>query len=184
VAGALVYLAWSLEEPLASNDFFAIWGLKGKSIFGDAGIPRRLFDWAEFAFSNPAYPIGLPLLYAGVAFLLGRWDDRDGACLPFLPIATLLVLVGWLKRRRPRFRPWPLRLSWQTLGCLFAAPDRRHGRVRVLRSCWSGSLCDSRTTRAARAARAASPSRRCEERRRLSPCRRRLAARRARGLEA
>jgi hypothetical protein len=99
-AGALVYLVCSLEEPLASNDFFAIWGLKGKSIFGDAGIPRRLFDWAEYAFSNPAYPIGLPLLYAGVAFLLGRWEDHAMALVfPFLQVSTLLVLVGWLKRR-------------------------------------------------------------------------------------
>ncbi len=99
-AGALVYLAWSLEEPLASNDFFAIWGLKGKSIFADAGIPRRLFDWPDYAFSNPAYPIGLPLLYAGIAFLLGRWDDHAMALVfPFFQIATLLVLVGWLKRR-------------------------------------------------------------------------------------
>jgi hypothetical protein len=99
-AGTLVYLAWSLEEPLASNDFFAIWGLKGKSIFGDAGIPRRLFDWPEYAFSNPAYPIGLPLLYAGIAFLLGRWEDHAMAIVfPFFQVATLLVLVGWSKRR-------------------------------------------------------------------------------------
>lgn len=99
-AGVLIYLVWSLEEPLASNDFFAIWGLKGKSLFGDAGIPRRLFDWPEYEFSNPAYPIGLPLLYAGIAFLLGRWDDHAMALVfPFFQVATLLVLVGWLRRR-------------------------------------------------------------------------------------
>jgi hypothetical protein len=99
-AGVATYTVVSLEEPLASNDYFAIWGLKGKSIFGDAAIPRRLFDWPEYAFSNPAYPIGLPLLYAGIAFLLGRWDDHAMALLfPFFQLATLLVLAGWLKRR-------------------------------------------------------------------------------------
>jgi hypothetical protein len=99
-AGVLVYLLGSLEEPLASNDFFAIWGLKGKSLYGDAAIPGRLFDWPQYAFSNPAYPIGLPLLYAGVACLLGRWDDHAMALLfPFFQVATLLVLTGWLKRR-------------------------------------------------------------------------------------
>lgn len=99
-AGVVISLVWNLEEPLASNDFFAIWGLKGKSIYGDAGIPRRLFDWPEYAFSNPAYPIGLPLLYAGIASLLGRWEDHAMALVfPFFQIATLVVLVGWLKRR-------------------------------------------------------------------------------------
>ncbi|HKF42557.1 MAG TPA: hypothetical protein VKG01_05605 [Thermoanaerobaculia bacterium] len=98
--GAVIYLLWSLEEPLASNDYFAIWGLKGKSLYGDAAIPGRLFDWPQYAFSNPAYPIGLPILYAGVAFLLGRWDDHAMALLfPFFQAATLLALAGWLKRR-------------------------------------------------------------------------------------
>jgi hypothetical protein len=83
-----------------SNDFLAIWGLKGRTIFGDVGIPQRLFRWPEFEFSNPAYPIGLPLVYAGIAFLLGRWDDHAMALLfPFFQLGTLLVLVGWLQRR-------------------------------------------------------------------------------------
>ena len=99
-AGVATYAVMSLEEPLASNDFFAIWGLKGKSIFADAAVPRRLFDWREYAFSNPAYPIGVSLLYAGIAFLLGRWDDHAMALLfPFIQLATLLVLGGWLNRR-------------------------------------------------------------------------------------
>ena len=100
VGGFAVYLLGCLEEPLASNDFFAIWGLKGKSLYGDAAIPGRLFDWPQYAFSNPAYPIGLPMLDAGVAFLLGRWDDHAMALLfPSFQAATLLVLAGWLKRR-------------------------------------------------------------------------------------
>ena len=99
-AGVLIYVVRSLSEPMWSNDFLAVWGLKGKTMFGDAAIPQRLFRWAEFEFSNPSYPIGLPLAYAGVAFLLGRWDDHAMALLfPFLQLGTLLVLLGWLRRR-------------------------------------------------------------------------------------
>jgi hypothetical protein len=98
--GVVVYLLWSLEEPLASNDYFAIWGLKGKSIYGDAAIPGRLFDWPQYAFCNAAYPLGLPLLFSGISFLAGRWDDHAMALLyPFFQVATLLVLGGWLRRR-------------------------------------------------------------------------------------
>ena len=100
VAGMTVYAVRSLAEPMWSNDFLAVWGLKGKSIFGDAGIPQRLFRWPEFEFTNPGYPIGLPLAYAGIAFLLDRWDDHAMALLfPFFQLGTLLVLAGWLRRR-------------------------------------------------------------------------------------
>jgi hypothetical protein len=100
VVGILVYLVRSLAEPMWSNDFLAVWGLKGKTIFASAGIPQILFRWPEFEFSNPSYPIGLPLLYAGTSFLLGRWDDHALAVMfPLLQVGTLLVLIGWLERR-------------------------------------------------------------------------------------
>lgn len=100
VAGVALALVRSLAEPMWSNDFLAVWGLKGKTIFGDAAIPQRLFRWPEFEFSNPGYPIGLPLTYAGIGFLLGRWDDHAMALLfPFIQVGTLLVLSGWLRRR-------------------------------------------------------------------------------------
>ncbi len=99
-AGMSIYAVRSLAEPMWSNDFLAVWGLKGRTMFGDVGIPQRLFRWPEFEFSNPGYPIGLPLVYAGLAFLLGRWDDHAMALLfPFFQLGTLLVLVGWLRRR-------------------------------------------------------------------------------------
>jgi hypothetical protein len=100
LAGVSIYLVRSLAEPMWSNDFLAIWGLKGKAIFADAGLPQWLFRWPEFEFSHPDYPIGLPLVYAGIAFLLDRWDDQAAALLfPFFQVGTLLVLVGWLRRR-------------------------------------------------------------------------------------
>ena len=83
-----------------SNDFLAIWGLKGKTIFAAGGVPRRLFDDPSLGFSHPEYPLGLPFLYAAVSFLLGRWDDHAMALLfPFLQVATLFALSGWLRRR-------------------------------------------------------------------------------------
>jgi hypothetical protein len=95
--GVAVYTLRALTEPMWANDFVAIWGLKGKTIFGAAGYPERL---TSLGFAHPEYPLGLPLLYAGLSFLTGRWDDHAMALLfPFLQAATLLVLFGWLRRR-------------------------------------------------------------------------------------
>ena len=96
VLGIALYVLRALTEPMWSNDFIAIWGLKGKTIFGSGGLPAL----NQPAFSHPEYPLGLPLLYAGVAFLTGRWDDHAMALLfPAFQIATLLVAFGWLRRR-------------------------------------------------------------------------------------
>jgi hypothetical protein len=98
--GVVVYSLYALAEPLWSNDYLAIWGLKGKTIFLSAGIPPRLFTDPSLGYSHPEYPLGLPLVYAAVSFLLGRWDDQALALLfPFFQIATLLALTGWLRRR-------------------------------------------------------------------------------------
>jgi hypothetical protein len=98
--GVAVFSLRAVAEPPWSNDFLAIWGLKGKIIFAGAGIPRRLFTDPSLGFSHPEYPLGLPLLYASVSFLLGRWDDHALAVLfPCLQVATLLALFGWLRRR-------------------------------------------------------------------------------------
>ncbi len=98
--GISVYLLRALTEPMWSNDFLAIWGLKGKIIFAAGGVPGRLFTDPSLGFSHPEYPFGLPFLYAALAFLLGRWDDHAMALLfPFLQVATLLALFGWLRRR-------------------------------------------------------------------------------------
>jgi hypothetical protein len=63
-------------------------------------VPPRLFLWKALAFSHPEYPLGIPFLYAGIAYLLGRWDDHAMALLfPLVQVATLLALFGWLRRR-------------------------------------------------------------------------------------
>jgi len=100
VLGVLVYALVALTEPMWSNDFVAIWGFKGKTIHGAVGVPPRLFEDPSLGFSHPEYPLGLPFLYAGVAFLTGRWDDHAMALLfPLFQVAALLALSGWLRRR-------------------------------------------------------------------------------------
>jgi hypothetical protein len=74
--------------------------MKGKTFFAEQAIPRRLFDWSTFEFSNPGYPLGLPLLYAGIGSLIGAWEDHALALVfPCWMAATLMVLYGWLRRR-------------------------------------------------------------------------------------
>jgi hypothetical protein len=98
--GVIACAIRALTEPMWSNDFLAIWGLKGKMIFAAGAVPRRLFTDPSLGFSHPEYPLGLPFLFAALSFLLGRWDDHAMALLfPFLQIATLLALFGWLRRR-------------------------------------------------------------------------------------
>jgi hypothetical protein len=100
LAGVLLYAFHALTEPMWAGDYLAIWGLKGKSFFGAAGSVRHLFEDPAFGFSHPEYPVGLPLLYAGLASLAGRWDDHAMALLfPCFLGATLLVLYGFLRRR-------------------------------------------------------------------------------------
>jgi hypothetical protein len=97
VLGVALYLLRALTEPMWSNDFVAIWGLKGKAIFLSGGMPAERFPGV----SHPEYPLGLPFLYAGVAFLTHGWDDHAMALLfPLFQIATLAVAAGWLRRRK------------------------------------------------------------------------------------
>jgi hypothetical protein len=100
-AGVLLYLLRAMTEPMWSNDFLAIWGLKGKVIFQAGRLAEWPFRSADAGFSHPEYPLALPLVYAGFSALLGRWDDHAMALLfPAFQAATLAVLFGWLRRRR------------------------------------------------------------------------------------
>ena len=108
-SGVLLYLLRALTEPMWSNDYIAIWGLKGKTIFYARRLPGHILPSSLYGFSHPEYPLGLPLLFAGAASLLRRWDDHALALLfPFFQVATLGVLFGWLRRRG---LPWPIPLA-------------------------------------------------------------------------
>jgi len=98
--GILLYLLRALTEPMWATDFLAIWGWKGKTIFGAGLLPAWTWRLPEFSFTHPEYPLGLPFLYAGISFVLERWDDHAMALLfPALQVATLLLVAGWLRRR-------------------------------------------------------------------------------------
>jgi len=98
--GLALFAIRALTEPMWSNDFLAIWGLKGKTIYALSAVPRRLFSDPTLGFSHPEYPLGIPFLYAGLASLAGGWDDHAAAVLfPLIQAATLLALAGWLRRR-------------------------------------------------------------------------------------
>lgn len=100
LAGIALYALRALTEPMWANDYVAIWGLKAKTFFFEGRVPKRLFQWTSLGFSHPEYPLGVPFLYAGIGFLLGRWDDHAMALLfPFVQVATLAALFGWLRRR-------------------------------------------------------------------------------------
>jgi hypothetical protein len=108
VLGVGVYALRCLTEPMWATDFLAIWGGKGKAIFGAGGLPAWLHRMPELGFTHPEYPLGLPFLYASFAFLLGYWDDHATALLfPVFQWATLLFLAAWL-RRHGAPRPVPL----------------------------------------------------------------------------
>jgi hypothetical protein len=117
VTGIVLYLLRALTEPMWSNDFLAIWGLKAKTIFFARALPLRVLPERLYGFSHPEYPLGQPLLFAGVASLLGRWEDHATALFfPAFQVATLAVLWGWLRRRGV---PWPLPLAAAALLSLF-----------------------------------------------------------------
>jgi hypothetical protein len=109
VSGVLFYLLRALTEPMWSNDYLAIWGLKGKTLFLAKRFPESVLPPSLYAFSHSEYPLGLPLIYAGAASLLKRWDDHALALLfPFFQVATLAALFGWLRRRG---LSWPVPLA-------------------------------------------------------------------------
>ncbi|HKD17714.1 MAG TPA: glycosyltransferase family 39 protein [Thermoanaerobaculia bacterium] len=98
--GIALFALRALTEPMWSNDFLAIWGLKGKIIYSLSAVPDRLHADPALAFAHPEYPLGIPFLYAGLASLAGGWDDHAAAVLfPIVQAATLLALTGWLRRR-------------------------------------------------------------------------------------
>jgi hypothetical protein len=98
--GVVIYVLRALTEPMWANDYIAIWGLKGKTIYGARAYPERFYTSTQLEYSHPEYPLGLPLLYAAVSFVIGHWDDHAMALLfPLFQAGTLVVLFGWLRRR-------------------------------------------------------------------------------------
>ncbi len=98
--GVAFFAVMALSEPMWSNDFQAIWGLKGKTIALTGSIPARLFHDPATAWSHPEYPLFLPLAFAALSAALGVWDDRALSLLyPVLEVVLLAALYGGIKKR-------------------------------------------------------------------------------------
>ena len=103
VALVLLFAVQAARRGLATEDHFAIWGLKAKTIFATASVPARLFHDPALAFSRPQEPLLVPLSLSAVAAGMRAWDVRALALLdPFLALATVLVISGFLARRVSR----------------------------------------------------------------------------------
>lgn len=99
-AAVAVFLISSLSEPLWQNDYLAIWGFKGKTIFLSGSLPGRLFHDPQTAWSHPEYPLLLPLWLASLSALTGSWNDHALALFfPLIEAALLLAMSGFLRRR-------------------------------------------------------------------------------------
>jgi hypothetical protein len=95
----------AVRQPLSLGDYLAIWGLKARAIHasGELSATFRVDPTAEY--SHPEYPPLWPLLLAGTAKLLGRYDEL----LLTLLRPLLLVLAAGLTFLRTR-APLPWRL--------------------------------------------------------------------------
>jgi hypothetical protein len=98
--GVLFFAVQATAGPMWVTDHLAIWGLKAKTIFVTASIPNRLFHDPALEWSNPAYPLLVPLSLSSVAAAVRGWDGRSLALLyPFWQLATLFVVSGFVGRR-------------------------------------------------------------------------------------
>ncbi|MEP6994190.1 MAG: hypothetical protein ABI968_06670 [Acidobacteriota bacterium] len=100
VLAVLLFAVQAVRGGMWAPEYVAVWGLKAKMIFASASIPPRLFHDPALAFSHPSYPLLLPLCLAAVASGIRAWDIHALALLfPFLALATVLVVGGFLSRR-------------------------------------------------------------------------------------
>jgi hypothetical protein len=65
----------AIRQPLSLGDYLAIWGLKARAIHASGELSSVFRVDPEGDFSHPAYPPLWPLLLAGTASLIGRYDE-------------------------------------------------------------------------------------------------------------
>ena len=95
----------AVRQPLSLGDYLAVWGLKARAIHASGDLASVFHVDPAGEFSHPEYPPLWPLLLAGTAKLLGRYDELLLALLRPL----LLALAAWLTIGRTRAAlPWRL----------------------------------------------------------------------------
>ena len=95
----------AVRQPFSLGDYLAVWGLKARAIHasGELSAVFRVDPAGEF--SHPEYPPLWPLVLAGTAKLLGRYDELLLTLLrPFLLAAA--AALTFARTRAPV--PWRL----------------------------------------------------------------------------
>lgn len=80
-------------RPVGEWDFWAIWGLKGRTFFERGGIDWNFLREPLNSFQHSDYPPLVPLNYVFVAVQEGRWNDRWLGLTTLLFVAALLLIV-------------------------------------------------------------------------------------------
>ncbi len=95
----------AVRQPLSLGDYVAIWGLKARALYASGDLASLFRVDPASDFSHPEYPPLWPVLLAGSAKLLGRYDEL----LLSLLRPALLALAAALTFARTR-APLPARL--------------------------------------------------------------------------
>jgi len=100
LAGLALFLVQAFATVPDATDYLAIWGLKGKTIALSGSIPERLFRDPAVRWSNPEYPLLVPLSLAAISRFAGGWTEIGAALLTGIcQAATLAALFGFGARR-------------------------------------------------------------------------------------
>ncbi len=95
----------AVRQPLSLGDYVAIWGLKARALYASGDLASLFRVDPASDFSHPEYPPLWPLLLAGTARIVGRYDELLLALLR----PVLLALAAALTFARTR-APTPWRL--------------------------------------------------------------------------
>ncbi|HTO75203.1 MAG TPA: hypothetical protein VMQ61_03935, partial [Thermoanaerobaculia bacterium] len=90
LAAALAVFAWKVHRvPLWSWDHYSVWGMKARHLAEGGFLNLSFLRVAPFRYTNPEYPIGLPVLWR--ILTLGRtpaWPDFK-VCHVLFGVATV-----------------------------------------------------------------------------------------------
>jgi hypothetical protein len=93
------YALYTTIAAVWEIDFWAIWGLKGRTFFDAGGIDWRFLESRWNAFQHSDYPLLVPLDFAFTALTGGAWDDRWLGALFVAWGASLIAIVRSLAAR-------------------------------------------------------------------------------------
>jgi hypothetical protein len=103
LAFILPAVALALTTRIPAWDGYAVWHFKGRIFYIEDRVPLAYFHDPLTDYSQPGYPLHLPLVLAGVAKAAGRWEDSLLLLVsPAMYASVLLLLYGTLRLDLPR----------------------------------------------------------------------------------